>query len=114
MSFNFRVFEELIVEKSKEFIDSAIPDLSDANLKRGSIVLEALRTGSRLPRLIAAQKKAIDIIKLSLEMGSKRVPATFSYCPKEILLSEIVSARENYKNVRPREVYDWSLQCCLR
>jgi hypothetical protein len=39
----FRTFEELIVEKSNEFVDSAIPDLTDANLKRASLVLEGLR-----------------------------------------------------------------------
>lgn len=89
----------MIVEKSKDFVDSAIPDLDDANLKRASIVLEALRSGARLPRQIAAQKRAIDIITLSLELGSKRVPATFAYCNKEILLSEIVNTKNNYRNV---------------
>lgn len=95
----FRTFEELIVETSKEFLDSAIPDLDDANLKRSSLVLDALRTGSRLPRLLANQKRALDVIKLSLELGSKRVPATFAYCNKEILLAEIVNTKNNYKNV---------------
>jgi len=94
------VFEELIVEKSKEFIDSSIPDLEDANLKRASIVLDALRTGARIPRILASHKRSIDIIRLSLELGSKRVPATFSYCSKDILLSEIVNTNNNYKNVK--------------
>lgn len=37
---------------------------------------------------------------MSLELGSKRIPASFAYCSKEILLSEIVSAKNNYKNVK--------------
>lgn len=88
------------MEKSKDFIDSSIPDLEDANLNRAILVLDALRTGNRMPRLLASQKRSIDIITLSLELGSKRVPATFSYCSKEILLSEIVNTKNNYKNVK--------------
>ncbi|KAI6180922.1 Sec39 domain-containing protein [Aphelenchoides besseyi] len=55
------VFEELIVEKSQQYLDLAMPDLNDANLRRAIVVLDSLRTGSRLPRLIATQKRQIDV-----------------------------------------------------
>lgn len=106
---NFSVFEELIVEKSRDFIDSSIPDLTDANLKRASLVLDALRTGARMPRLLGAHKRSIDVIRLSLELGSKRVPATFAYCSKEMLLAEIVNTKSNYKNVSfKKDLYDFT------
>ncbi|KAI6224867.1 Neuroblastoma-amplified sequence [Aphelenchoides besseyi] len=94
------VFEELIVDKSQQYLDLAMPDLNNANLRRATVVLDSLRTGSRLPRLIATQKRQIDVIRSSLELGSKRVPGTFAHCTKETLLTEIVGTKNNYKNVK--------------
>ncbi|KAI6229085.1 Neuroblastoma-amplified sequence [Aphelenchoides fujianensis] len=93
-------FEELIVEKSQQFLDSAMADLADANLRRAAHVLDAVRTGTRAPRSIAAQRRAIDVVRASLELGSRRIPATFAHCSKEMLLSEVVGTKNNYKNVK--------------
>ena len=57
-----------------------------------------------MPRVLAAQKRALDVVRLCLELGSRRVPAMFAVCDRELLLGEIVATRNNYKNVsrRPR------------
>lgn len=100
LPFALSAFEELIVEKSLHFLESAMADLADANLRRAAHVLDAIRTGTRAPRSIAAQRRAIDVVRASLELGSRRIPATFAHCPKEMLLSEVVGTKSNYKNVR--------------
>lgn len=80
-------------------MELALPDIDDVNLRRATLVLDALRYGTRMPRLLAAQKRTLDVVRLCLELGSKRVPALFGVVDREMLLAEVVATRDNYKNV---------------
>ncbi|CAD5206999.1 unnamed protein product [Bursaphelenchus okinawaensis] len=94
------VFEKILCEKSRAFIENAHPTLSDPNLLRAELVLQCILTGKRALRRILAQQKQIETVKIAIRLGSERLPATFLYCDKNVLLAENVAISDNYKVVK--------------
>ncbi|CAD5211411.1 unnamed protein product [Bursaphelenchus xylophilus] len=93
-------FEQILCEKSKEFIENAQPNLADPNLIRADLVLQCLLSGKRAQRRILNQQKTLEMVRTSIKMGSQRPPITFIYCDKQIILTETVSIGDNYKEIK--------------
>uniref|UniRef100_A0A914Z6U1 Uncharacterized protein n=1 Tax=Panagrolaimus superbus TaxID=310955 RepID=A0A914Z6U1_9BILA len=93
-------WHDLLLSKSLEFIDRALPKLNDQNLILAREVLTLVPGKQKPSKEIEKQKETISMIETCIQMGSQRLPATYRFCSPEIILQEVISSNKNYKQVK--------------
>lgn len=96
----FRNWQNLLLSKSLEFIDRALPKQNDQNLMLAREVLTLIPGKEKPTKEIEKQKETISMIETCIQMGSQRLPATYRFCSPEIILQEVISSNKNYKQVK--------------
>uniref|UniRef100_A0A7E4UXY6 Vacuolar protein sorting-associated protein 18 homolog n=1 Tax=Panagrellus redivivus TaxID=6233 RepID=A0A7E4UXY6_PANRE len=93
-------WEQLLITKSNDFIDLAMPSKSDSNLNLAREVLTLLPGKAADSPAITQQKHLLDVIESCLGLGATRIPATYRFVEPETLLAEVVAVKGNYKQVK--------------
>ncbi|KAE9554911.1 hypothetical protein FO519_001876 [Halicephalobus sp. NKZ332] len=93
-------WQDLLLNKSLEFLDRAMPNQNDKSLILAREVLTLIPRDQSSSEKLKKQKDLVELTELCIELGSPRLPATFRFCEPELILQETTAINKNYKQVK--------------